>query len=179
MMNRPRGLTLLVVVVAAGTLVNASSGPTEHAPTVSGARLKTISTRLTAKSASLVIEASDPVAYIATRPDPLTVVLDLRNVVADGVANEVAANASSPVTSVAIEPPDASSISRVRVSLAQPVPHRVRSDRNTIVVDFDRPSAKAAPYVMPPVTTPRSTVDPVEALGLQTPRPAQNTPAQN
>src|SRR5262249_35796099 len=137
-MTRTRGLTLLVALAAAGAIVNASSGPAEHAPTVSGARLKTISTRVDAKGAALVIEASDPVAYIATRPDPLTVVVDLRNVVADGVANAVAADAKSPITAVSIEPPDQASTSRVRVSLSQPVAHRVHSDRTTIVVEFDK-----------------------------------------
>src|SRR3954469_20573794 len=101
-MTRTRGLTLLVAVATAGAIVNASSGPAERAATVSGARLKTISTRVDAKGAALVIEASDPVAYVATRPDPLTVVLDLRNVNADGVTNGVAVDGRSPITSVSI-----------------------------------------------------------------------------
>jgi type IV pilus assembly protein PilQ len=42
------------------------------------------------------------------------------------------------------------SASRVRVALSQPVAHHVRSERNTVVVDFDKPSAKAAPYALPP-----------------------------
>ena len=131
-MIRTRGLALLVTVAAAGALVNASSGPAERAATVSGARLKTISARVNGKGTSLVIEATDPVAYVATRPDPLTVVVDLRNVVADGVANSVAADAKSPISLVAIDPPEpGSATSRVRVTLAQPVAHRVRSDRNT------------------------------------------------
>ena len=56
--------------------------------------------------------------------------------------------------------------SRVRIELAQPVGHRVRSDRNTIVVDFDKPSLGIAG------TTPGSrraetpSVDPIAALGL-------------
>ena len=31
-------------------------------------------------------EATEPVAYVATRPDPLTVLVDLRNVTTAGVA---------------------------------------------------------------------------------------------
>src|SRR5207253_1361600 len=60
----------------------------------------------------------------------------------------------------------------------QPVAHHVRSDRNTIVVDFDKPTARAAAYVaaaparrapdamlaLARVATP--TVDPIAALGL-------------
>jgi type IV pilus assembly protein PilQ len=156
-------------MATASAIVNASSGPAEHAPTVSGARLKTISTRVDAKGAALVIEATDPVAYVATRPDPLTVVLDLRNVIADGVTNGVAADSKSPITSVSIEPPDATATSRVRVSLAQPVAHRVHSDRNTIVLQFDRPAASASPVVRhAPVEIARPVaVDPLAALGLQ------------
>ncbi len=116
-----------------------------------------------------MIEATDPVAYVATRPDPLTVVLDLRNVIADGVTNGVAADSKSPITSVSIEPPDATATSRVRVSLAQPVAHRVHSDRNTIVLQFDRPAASASPVVRhAPVEIARPVaVDPLAALGLQ------------
>ena len=168
-MTPTRGLTLLVAMATASAIVNASSGPAEHAPTVSGARLKTISTRIDAKGAALVIEATDPVAYIATRPDPLTVVLDLRNVIADGVTNGVAADSKSPITSVSIEPPDATATSRVRVSLAQPVAHRVHSDRNTIVLQFDKPAASASPVVRhAPIEIARPVaVDPLAALGLQ------------
>jgi len=168
-MTPTRGLTLLVAMATASAIVNASSGPAEHAPTVSGARLKTISTRIDAKGAALVIEATDPVAYVATRPDPLTVVLDLRNVIADGVINGVAADSKSPITSVSIEPPDATATSRVRVSLAQPVAHRVHSDRNTIVLQFDKPAAGASPVVRhaPVVIARPVAVDPLAALGLQ------------
>src|SRR5262245_13907676 len=181
-MTSTRGLALLVTVVAAGTLVNASSGPAERTATVSGARLKTISSRVGAKSASLIIEATDPVAYITTRPDPLTVVVDLRNVVADGVANSVSADAASPITAVSLEPTDtATNTSRVRVQLAQPVAHRVRSDRNTIVIDFDKPSSKVGPYVLPPARTAQGdaaqrTGDPMQALGLQNAPTTANAP---
>ena len=82
-MTVTRGLALLLTVAAAGAFVNASS-PADGPAAVSSARLKTIGSRVSSKGASLVIEASDPVGYVATYPDPLTVVLDFRNVVADG-----------------------------------------------------------------------------------------------
>jgi type IV pilus assembly protein PilQ len=164
-MTSTRGLALLVAVVTTGALVNASSGPAERTATVSGARIKTISSRVSAKGAALVIESTDPVAYITTRPDPLTVVVDLRNVVADGAANSFAADAKSPIAAVDLEPQDAgSTTSRVRITLAQPVAHRVRSDRNVIVLEFDKPVAGGAPFVLPPSTR---AADPMEALGLQ------------
>ena len=148
-MTVTRGFALLLTVAAAGALVNAS------APGAAiGGRIKTISSRANAKGASLVIEATEPVAYVATAPDPLTVVLDFRNVVADGAANSVTADSKSPIASVAIEAAEDSRgapASRVRIALAQPVAHHIRSERNTIVIDFDKPSAKVAPYVLPPV----------------------------
>ena len=39
--------------------------------------------------------------------------------------------------------------SRVRITLSQPVAHHVRSDRNTVVIDFDEPTGR--PYVLPAV----------------------------
>src|SRR5262245_8224485 len=160
-MTRTRGLALLVTMTA-GALVSAA-GPAERTTAPSGIRLKAISSRVNGKGASLVIEATDPVPYVATRPDPLTVVVDFRNVVAEGVANSVAPNAKSPIASVEIEPVDGDAgTSRIRVALVQPVGHHVRAERNTIVIDFDKPSTKGAPFVLPPARV----ADPVEALGL-------------
>src|SRR5262249_60871062 len=103
----------------------AASGP-------GGARLKNISARVGSKGASLVIETSEPVPYVATRPDPLTVMLDFRNVAAEGVGNSVRMANSSPISAVAVEPSEMLGApgSRVRIQLEQPVGHRVRSDRN-------------------------------------------------
>jgi type IV pilus assembly protein PilQ len=169
-MTPTRSLALLASVAMAGTLGIAAraAGPGERSAGAAGAeitRLKTISSKISSKGASLIIEATDPVAYIATRPDPLTVVVDVRNAVADDVNNGVAPNEKSPIVAVQVEPTEGAGTrgSRIRVALMQPVAYRVRSDRNTIVVDFDKVSAKAASYILPPATR---AVDPVEALGL-------------
>jgi type IV pilus assembly protein PilQ len=160
--------------MAAGALVSAA-GPAERTTAPSAVRLKAISSRVNAKGASLVIEATDPVPYVASRPDPLTVVVDFRNAVAEGVANSVAPSAKSPIAGVEVEPADGStSTSRVRIALVQPVGHHIRSERNTVVIDFDKPSPKAAPYVLPPAAR---LVDPVEALGLAGDAPATGTTA--
>ena len=98
-MTVTRGLALILTVAAAGTLVNAA-GP---AAPITSVRLKAISARVDANGASLVIEASEPVAYTAMRPDALTVLLDFRNVSAAEVANSVVANAKSPIASVSVE----------------------------------------------------------------------------
>jgi type IV pilus assembly protein PilQ len=188
-MTVTRGLALFLSVATAGALVRASAPEA----TLTTVRLKTISARVHANGASLVIEASEPVAYTATRPDPLTVVLDFRNVAAADVANSVTANAKSPIASVSVEPGESlgAPASRVRIALAQPVAHRVRSERNTVVIDFDKGSARAVPFVLPPSTrdsglgiresatgkaapdamlalTTRS-ADPITALGLDAP----------
>ncbi len=177
-MTVTRGFALLLTVAAAGALVNASAPPI----TPAAVRLKTISARVNSKGASLVIEASEPVAYTATRPDPLTLLLDFRNVGAVDVSNSVAADVKSPIERVSVESVETlgSPASRVRIALTQPVAHHVRSERNTIVIDFDRPSAKAVPYVLPPSAgtkigaTPDAMMalqdapvpDPIAALGL-------------
>ena len=164
-MTVTRGFALLLTVAAASALVNAS------APlTVPGAvRLKTISARVNGKGASLVIEASEPVAYTATRPDALTLLLDFRNVGAADMLNSVAADVKSPIERVSVEAVESlgSPASRVRIALTQPVAHHVRSERNTIVIDFDRPSAKAAPYVLPPGAGAKGSATPDAMLALQ------------
>jgi len=181
-MTLMRGLALFLSVATAGTLVSAS-GP--NATPLASVRLTTISSRVNAKGASLVIEASEPVAYTATRPDPLTVLLDFRNVAAGEVANSVAANAKSPIASVSIEATESlgAPASRVRIALAQPVAHRVRSDRNTVVIDFDKATPNAAPFVLAPAAkgsapapdamraleNTAAVVDPIAALGLDLP----------
>lgn len=151
-------------------------GDSPRAATVPEARLKTITSHVDSTRASLVIEASHPVPYLTTRPDSLTILLDFRNVAGDSVAALPTPDAASPIASVAVEATESmgAPMSRVRISLARPVAHHVRSDRNTIVVDLDRGVAKA-PYVMPPaarqadVTGPRietPAIDPLAALGL-------------
>lgn len=178
-MTVTRCLALCTTVAAAGALLHASDRPLGSNATVPSVRLTTISAKVNGKGASLVIEASEPVSYVASRPDPLTLLLDFRNVGAEGVANSVAANAKSPIASVAVEAAESlgAPASRVRIALAQPVSHRVRSDRNTVVVDFERPSGKV-PYVLPPATTSTgSTPDAMQALAQKV-EPAPSDPIE-
>ena len=51
---------------------------------------------------------------------------------------------------------DGSPVSRVRITLAQPVAHHVRAERNRILIDFDRPSQSGIPTVAPPARARRS-----------------------
>jgi type IV pilus assembly protein PilQ len=147
-MTATRGLALFLTVAAAAALRAATPDATTPTP-----RLKAISSRVGSKGASLTIEASEPVGYSLTRPDPTTVLVDFRNVTMVDVANSVVADAKSPIANVSVEPFEllGAPASRVRIVLAQPVAHRARSERNAVIVDFDKLSGKAAPYVMPPV----------------------------
>jgi type IV pilus secretin PilQ/predicted competence protein len=164
-MTVTRGLALFLTVAAAGALVNASVPD----GTVATVRLKAITARVNAKGASLVIEASEPVAYTTSRPDALTVLLDFRNVAASDVANSVAADVKSPIAHVSVEPAESlgAPASRVRIALSQPVAHHVRSERNTVIVDFERPAKNAAPYVLPPGSRTAAAAVPDAMLALQ------------
>jgi type IV pilus assembly protein PilQ len=188
-----KGSALVLAVVLAGGLATASSRePGAAAGTTPVVRLKKISSRVTSKGTSLVIEATEPVPYVTTRPDALTLLIDFRNVEADAVTSTVAADAKSAITSVVVEqvPGDAGSQSpRVRVTLAEPVSYRARASRNTVVIDFEKSGKadkprddKTQPYVLPPATRTSSqalaapdsvlarvdstAVDPIAALGL-------------
>ena len=75
-MSVMKGSALVLAVVLAGGLATASSPePGSGATTTPSVRLKTISARVTSKGTSLVIEATEPVPYVATRPDALTLLI--------------------------------------------------------------------------------------------------------
>ena len=185
-MTRGAALYLTLTLAAAWGMVSYAAGRVEKFPE---AKLTAITSRLTAESAEIVIEASEPVPYVATRPDALTLVLDFRNVAPGGAAHVATPESSGLIAGVVVEAAESmgSPVSRVRVSLAQPLMHHVRSVRNTIVVDFDR-TPGAAPYVAP--TRVRAAgqaaridvppVDPIAALGLaQASTPAPGGKAQD
>jgi type IV pilus assembly protein PilQ len=178
-----RGVALsLTIALAAlfGDVSHAANG----AAVVPDARLTSISARTSANTAAVVIETTAPVAYVATRPDPLTLLLDFRNV---SVASAPQAPAvKSPIERVTVEPVDSmgAPMSRVRIALSEPALHHVRSERNTVVVEFDRgaqkPAALAAPVVVRTANPLAATakietpaIDPIAALGLGGPPQAQ------
>jgi type IV pilus assembly protein PilQ len=115
--------------------------------------LKSISSRLDGAVSTVLIEASEPVAYLTSQPDPLTVLVDLRNVNAATLDGKPIADLLAPVKGVAVEhatAPDGSPVARVRVRLERAAQHRVRSARNTILVEFTGAAgATAAKAVMP------------------------------
>ena len=148
-MTLTRGVALVLTVAVAG-VVGGRPGTAADTPAAPSAKLKTISERTGRGGTSLVIEASEPVPYLTTRPDPLTVLLDFRNVGAEGVAN-AASKPTGLIAGVAVERVESMGVpmARVRIKLAEPIAHTVRSDRNTVLVEFDRNARGPVPYVTP------------------------------
>jgi type IV pilus secretin PilQ/predicted competence protein len=143
-------LYVLFSLVLAGTLV-AAAGPAGTEPGI--VQLKAISARVNGSGTSLVIEATGPTAYVTTRPDPFTVYVDFRNVGVGAVSNRFAADSKSPIAAVEVQTAESlgEPVSRVHIKLAQAVGYLVRSDRNRILVDFEKPST-ASPYAAPPTS---------------------------
>jgi type IV pilus assembly protein PilQ len=171
-MTVTRNVALCGLVALAAALIGAPRAGVEAAAAT--AQLRAISSRVHAGGASLTIEASEPVAYVTTRPDPLTVLLDFRNVDASGLSTSLAEGEDNPIARVMVEPIAAdSAVTRVRVALAQPVAHRVRSERASVVVDFEKPAGRGTPIVLPPAS--RGVLDPLAVLA-QLNSPVNPTP---
>lgn len=116
-------------------------------PAAEGPAVRAITGRADGALSTVLIEASEPVAYLTSQPDPLTVFVDLRNARTEGVSGAVAIK-QPPVSGVQVEPavaPDGAPVARVRVALDRPAKHRVRSSRNLIYVEVERPAEAAAP----------------------------------
>ena len=151
-------LTAVVAAAAGGRSMTAADAAAAPA-----AKLKTISERSNGRGPSLVIETSEPVSYLTTRPDPLTLLLDLRNVGTDGMTNAAAAGKNGVIAAVVVERLESLGVpmARVRVRLAEPIAHTVRSDRNTVFVEFER-GGSPAPVAAGPAS--RGLPDAMQAL---------------
>jgi type IV pilus assembly protein PilQ len=92
---------------------------------------------VSSQGGAVLIEASEPVAYSVNRPDPLTVLVEMRNVSAEAAANVV--ERRDPIAGVTVEQGvaiDGKAVARVRVALARAAEHRVRSTRGTIRLEL-------------------------------------------
>ena len=128
------GCLALVLIVGADAATVGSNA---------AARLERISSRVDADRVAVVIESSEPVAYVTSRPDPFTVLVDLRNVTAADLVNSLAESSPQPVARVDVEEvraPDGSAMVRIRLALVAPVAHHVRSSRGVIEVQLDHTS---------------------------------------
>jgi type IV pilus assembly protein PilQ len=119
---------------------------------VDGATLKKIASRIDGRAGVVSIEASQPVPYVASQPDPRVFVIELRDTVAAGFADTFKPDPRHPFTAVEVEQGqamDGTNVARVRMLLAQPMRPRVRSARNVILVEADRldrrPMANSVP----------------------------------
>ena len=104
----------------------------------------------------LIIESTEPVSYVVTRPGPLTVLVELRNVSVADAANVL--ERRDPISAVSLEqavPVDGKALARVRISLVRPYEYAVRSARNTIRLELTPPvgSAPAVPSPVPVSST--------------------------
>jgi type IV pilus secretin PilQ/predicted competence protein len=128
----------LAVAVAATVAADGSLGTwAPEAP--ARAELRAVSTRLDGTRSTVLIEASEPVAYVTSQPDPLTVLVDLRNVRGGQMGGVL--GPLPPVANVDVEEAvagDGAPVARIRVTLAHAATHRVRSSRNMIFVEVDR-----------------------------------------
>jgi type IV pilus assembly protein PilQ len=144
-------LVLVTPMVAALAVSLTAGAPRSNDGTETPA-LRSISSRLDGALSTVLIEASEPVAYLTSQPDPLTVLVDLRNVAAGSMASQSISDVLEPVGSVKVEAahaPDGAPVARVRVSLERAARHRVRSARNTIVVEVDRAARQGATSAVP------------------------------
>jgi type IV pilus assembly protein PilQ len=130
---------LLALAVAATITADVNRDEVPARETEARAELRAISTRLDGARSQVLIEASEPVAYVTTQPDPLTVVVDLRNVKAGVMPPGL--GPLPPVSDVQVEDAvagDGAEVARVTIKLAYAARHRVRSSRNLIYVEVDR-----------------------------------------
>ncbi len=137
-------LVLAAPLAAALAVTLTASGPVHSGTGADTPALRSISSRFDGALSTVLIEASEPVAYLTSQPDPLTVLVDLRNTTAGSLAAMPAAAMLAPVAGVAIEgasAPDGAPVARIRVRLERAAKHRVRSSRNTILVEVDRGAA--------------------------------------
>ena len=125
-MRRRSAIPMIAFALAA--LVLARDRGLSAASTVPAARLTAISSTVDGHRSSLLIEASEPVAYQTSQPDASTLVVELRNVVPGDYANGFTAAPGSPIRAVAVEHGNSAAgeqVARVRVALTGTAQARV------------------------------------------------------
>ena len=147
----PRLVLVAPLVAALAVTLTASGEVSRSEASADTPALRSISSRLDGAVSTVLIEASEPVAYLTSQPDPLKILVDLREVQAGNLAVLPVAAMLAPVATVAIErasAPDGAPVARVRVKLERAAKYRVRSARNTILVEVDR-TVPSAPTLAP------------------------------
>ena len=125
---------------------------------------------VTRQGDTVLIEATEPVAYSVSRPDPLSLVVDMRNVtVADARADVERQGAIVGVRLEQTSSADGRALARVHVTLAKPAEYVVRSARNTIRVELKGAGVAVAPVG---TTKPPALPMPLPAATSRAARPA-------
>src|SRR5688500_10319918 len=161
---------VLVTPMVAALAVSLTAGAPNISADAETPALRSISSRLDGTLSTVLIEASEPVAYLTSQPDPLTVLVDLRNVAAGSMASQQISDVLEPVGSVKVEAahaPDGAPVARVRVNLERAARHRVRSARNTILVEVDRAAARNGSTGSTRSTTSAPTIAPVKPVATE------------
>ena len=123
---------------------------------------------VTAQGDAVLIESSEPAAYSVSRPDPLTVVIDMRNVsVSDAKSDVPRQGAIAGVRLEQATAADGRSVGRVLLALTRPSEHVVRSSRNTIRVELLPRAGAAAPRNATPALSNASFALPAPAVKPQ------------
>jgi type IV pilus assembly protein PilQ len=137
---------------------------------------------VSAQGSAVVIEATDPVAYTVNRPDPLTLVVDLRDASVADVAPRV--QPQGLVSGIRLEQAtstDGVAVARVRIALGRAAEYSVKSSRNTIRVELT-PAHGTTAGGAPPVPVAPLPSNPAPAgkpaAAAATPRPAATAPVR-
>jgi type IV pilus secretin PilQ/predicted competence protein len=124
---------------AAGLAPLAAFGPAPDTAAANMPHLKTLSAKAGRRITTITIETSQPVGYLTSRPDPLTLLVDLRDVDTAAAVNAML-GATGVIAGASVEDAkaaDGARVARVRINMTQPAAHQVRSKRNVIYVDLD------------------------------------------
>jgi len=140
---RPAWLLAGAVLLLA-THPYASTGVT---PTI---RLSGVTTRTEGVVTTVVIETTEPVGYVTAQPDPLSLVVDLRNVTPGQIRPSSASGAVASVGVESASADDGTPVARVRLLLSAPRKPLVRSKWNTVIVEFGGKPGAMAPSAAAP-----------------------------
>ncbi len=155
----PPSPSLAVARLVAACVMTAAVGGMVLSASPAPVRLVGVSAQSSGNTGAVLIEASEPVAYAVSRPDPLTVLVDLRNVSVGDAVNQT--ERRGPIAGVTLEQAtaiDGKVLARVRVALTTAATYRVRSARNTIRLELEPSSGPlridpATPMSIRPSTT--------------------------
>jgi type IV pilus assembly protein PilQ len=130
---------------------------------------------VSAQGNAVLIESTEPAAYVVKRPDSLTVLVELRNVSVANASNVV--ERRDPIAKVSLEQgsgDDGQTVARVRVALSRPLEYAVRSARNLIRLELTQPSRAAATDLISAAlpSAPQSKPESVTAMQVPVEAPA-------